>query len=62
MIQMANDNDVAYWDYTGGRQFVVSLGIMSHQLKDIPMMQHALKDLNEDSPDLSNSCESICFP
>ena len=46
MISVANHNDVAYWDYPGGRQFVVSLGIMYHQLKDIPMVQHALKDLN----------------
>ena len=34
---IANHKDVAYWDYTGGRQFVVSLGVMSHQLQDIPM-------------------------
>ena len=39
-------NDVAYWNYTGGSRFVVSLGIMSCQLKDIPMVQHALKELN----------------
>ena len=46
ITSVVNHSDVAYWDYTGGRQFVVSLGIMSHQLKDIPMVQHALKDLN----------------
>ena len=46
MTSIANHNDVAYWDYTGGRQFVVSLGVMAHQLKDIPMMKHALKDFN----------------
>ena len=46
ITSIVNYSDVAYWDYTGGRQFVVSLGIMSHQLKDIPMVQHALKDLN----------------
>ena len=43
---IANHNDAAYWDYTDGRQFAVSLGIMYHQLKDIPMVQHALKDLS----------------
>ena len=43
MTSIANHNDVAYWDYTGGRQFVVSLGIMSYQLKDIPIVQHAFK-------------------
>ena len=46
MVSVANYNYVAYWDYTGGRQFVVSLGIMLHELKDIPMVQHALKNLN----------------
>ena len=46
MTSIANHNDVAYWDYNGGRQFIVSLGIMSRQLKDIPMVQHDLKDLN----------------
>ena len=46
MNSVANHNDLAYWDYIGGRQFVVSLGIISHQLKDIPMVQHVLKDLN----------------
>ena len=45
MTSIANHNDVAYWDYNGGRQFVASFGIMSHQLKDIPMVQHALKNL-----------------
>ena len=46
MTSIGSHNDVAYWDYTGGKQFVVSLGILSHQLKDIPKLQHALKDLN----------------
>ena len=46
MTSVANPNDVAYYDYTGGSQFVVSLGIISHQLKDIPVVQHALKYLN----------------
>ena len=46
LTSIANHNDVAYWDYIGGRQFIVTLGIMSHQLKDIPMVQHALKDLH----------------
>ena len=43
---LASPKDVAFWDYTGGRQFFVSLGIMSHQMQVIPMVQHALKDLN----------------
>ena len=46
MTSIPNHNSVAYWDYTRGMQFVVSLGIMSHQLKDIPMVHHAFKDLN----------------
>ena len=45
VTSIANHKNVAYWDYTGARQLVVSLGIISHQLKDIPMMQHALKGL-----------------
>ena len=43
---IASPKDVAFWDYTGGRQFFVSLGIMSHQMQVIPIVQHALKDLN----------------
>ena len=46
MASVANHNNVDYWDYNGGMQFIVSLGIISHQLKDIPMMQNALKDSN----------------
>ena len=46
MTSIANHDDVPYWDYTGVRQFLVSLSIVSHQLKDIPMVQHALKNLN----------------
>ena len=46
MTSIANHNDVAYCDSTDDRQFVASLGVMSHQLKDIPMAQHALKYLN----------------
>ena len=46
MTSIANHSDVSYWDYPGGRQFVVLLDIMSHQLKDIQMVPHALKDLN----------------
>ena len=46
MTSIGIHNDVAYWNYTGEKQFVVSLGVMSYQLKDIPMVQHALKDLN----------------
>ena len=29
VTSIANHNDVLYWDYTGGMEFVVSLGIMS---------------------------------
>ena len=47
LTSVTNHNDMAYWNYTGGRQYVVSLGIMSHQLK---------------ISQISNSCESICFP
>ena len=43
MTSIANHNDVAYWDYNGGRQSVISLGIMSYQLKNIPIVQHAFK-------------------
>ena len=46
MTSVANHTHVAYWDYTGGGKFAFSLGIMSDQLKDIPMAQRALKDLN----------------
>ena len=46
MTSVGNHNDETYWDYTGGMQFVTSLGITSHQLKNIPMVQHALTDLN----------------
>ena len=38
MTSVANHNDEAYWDYVDGRQFIISVGIMSHQLKDIPKM------------------------
>ena len=38
MTSIANHNNVSYLDYNSGRQFIVSLGIMSHQLKDIPMV------------------------
>ena len=47
VTSVTNHNDVAYWNYTDGRQYVNSLGIMSHQLK---------------ISQISNSCESICFP
>ena len=46
MTSIENHNNVAYWDYTGGMQFFISLGIMPHQLTDIPMVYHAFKDLN----------------
>ena len=46
MTSIANHKDVVYWNYTGGRQFIVLLDVMSHQLKDIAVVQHALKDLN----------------
>ena len=44
MTSLANHSNLAYWDYTGGN--VVSSGIILHQLDNIPMVQHALKDLN----------------
>ena len=43
MASVANHNNVDYWDYNGGMQFIVSLGISSHQLKDSPMMQNAFE-------------------
>ena len=46
MTSIGNLNNETYWDYTGGRQFAISLGVISRQLKNILMAQHALKDLN----------------
>ena len=46
VTSIANHNDVACWDYTGRREYFVSLARMTYQLKDIPMVQDALKDLN----------------
>ena len=46
MTSIADHNDAAYSGYAGANQFVVSLGIISQQLNNIPMVQHALKDLN----------------
>ena len=62
MTSIANHDDVAYWDYTGVRQFLVSLSIVSHQLKDIPMVQHALKNLNWRFPRSLKQLQIYLFP
>ena len=66
VTSILNQNDVAYWDYTGGRQFVVSLSIMSHQLKDILMVQHAVErfeskisQISLTAANLSVSCSCV---
>ena len=60
MTSVANHKDEVYWDYSDERQFIISVGIMPHQLKDIPTI--FWKVWIEDFLDLSNNCKSICFP